>query len=186
MKTIYLLLFFTLSAACYASENSKVEIVHRLSTDSRNDYYVSNRAPLQPQQFIKLPVGSIQPEGWLKQQLILQKNGLNGHLGEISAWLQKKDNAWLQTGGQWGWEEVPYWLRGYGNLAYIMNDSTMLKETRFWIEHILNSQRNDGNFGPVHLNNGKQDFWPNMIVLWILQSYYEYTNDQKILIGYRQ
>ena len=61
------------------------------------------------------------------------------------------------------------------------NDEAMLNETRFWIEHILSSQRVDGNFGPIHLNDGKQDFWPNMIVLWILQSYYEYTNDQQIL-----
>ena len=181
MKNFFFLLLLGLLPACTASVNKEVVIVNRLATDSRNDFYVSNRPPLQPQQFIKLPVGSIQPEGWLKQQLILQKNGLNGHLEEISAWLQKENNAWLKTGGQWGWEEVPYWLRGYSNLAYIMNDETMLKETRFWIDHILSSQRADGNFGPVYMNNGKQDFWPNMIVLWILQSYYEYANDQHIL-----
>ena len=180
MKNFFLLLLLSL-AACSVSLNNEIEIVDRLSTDSGNTYYTSNLPPLQPQQFIKLPAGSIQPEGWLKQQLLLQKNGLNGHLGEISAWLQKENNAWLQTGGEWGWEEVPYWLRGYGNLAYIMNDETMLNETRFWIEHILKSQREDGNFGPVFLNRGKQDFWPNMIVLWILQSHYEFTNDQQIL-----
>jgi len=111
----------------------------------------------------------------------LQKDGLNGHLGEISAWLQKGDNAWLKNGGQWGWEEVPYWLRGYGNLAYALKDESMLKETKFWIDHILDSQRADGNFGPIHQNDGKQDFWPNMIVLWIMQSYYEYTGEQRIL-----
>ena len=181
MKNSFFLILFVLLVACSTSINKEVETVNRLSANSRNTYYTSNRLPLQPQQFIKLPVGSIQPEGWLKQQLLLQKNGLNGHLGEISAWLQKGNNAWLKTGGEWGWEEVPYWLRGYGNLAYIMNDEAMLNETRYWIEHILNSQREDGNFGPVHRNDGKQDFWPNMIVLWILQSYYEYTNDQQVL-----
>ncbi len=60
------------------------------------------------------------------------------------------------------------------NTAYALRDETLLKETKFWIEAILSSQRADGNFGPVHLNNGKQDFWPNMIVLWIMQSYHEY------------
>jgi len=180
MKNLLLIVSVFL-AACSTPLNDKIEMVSRLSTDSKNAHYISNRPPLQPQQFIKLPAGTIQPEGWLKQQLLLQKNGLNGHLGEISAWLQKDNNAWLKTGGEWGWEEVPYWLRGYGNLAYIMNDESMLNETRFWIGHILNSQREDGNFGPVYLNRGKQDFWPNMIVLWILQSHYEYTNDQRIL-----
>lgn len=176
------ILFLSLiCGACTAPQDTLVEQVDRLSTSTQNDYYVSNRAPLQPQQFIKLPAGTIQPEGWLKQQLELQKNGLNGHLGEISAWLQKKDNAWLKTGGQWGWEEVPYWLRGYANLAYIVQDNQMLNEAKFWIESILKSQREDGNFGPMHLNDGKQDFWPNMIVLWIMQSYYEYSNDERII-----
>ena len=77
-----------------------------------------NRLPLLPQHFIKLPVGSIQPEGWLKEYLIRQRDGLTGHLNEISAWLEKNNNAWLTTQGYHGWEEVPYWLKGYGNLAY--------------------------------------------------------------------
>ncbi|MBC8619468.1 glycoside hydrolase family 127 protein [Parabacteroides faecis] len=176
------ILFLSLiCGACTAPQDTLLEQVDRLSTSTQNDFYVSNRAPLQPQQFIKLPAGTIQPEGWLKQQLELQKEGLNGHLGEISAWLQKKDNAWLETGGQWGWEEVPYWLRGYANLAYIVEDNQMLNEAKFWIEGILKSQREDGNFGPMHLNDGKQDFWPNMIVLWIMQSYYEYSNDERII-----
>lgn len=51
--------------------------------------------------------------------LELQRDGLTGHLGEISAWLEKDGNAWLSDGGDHGWEEVPYWLKGYGNLAYI-------------------------------------------------------------------
>lgn len=176
------LLFLSLICiACSGPGSNEIEVVDRPSTVTRNEFYVSNRAPLQPQQFIKLPAGTIQPEGWLKQQLVLQKDGLNGHLGEISAWLQKKDNAWLTTGGQWGWEEVPYWLRGYAGLSYIMQDSRMLSEAKFWIENILNSQREDGNFGPVHLNNGKQDFWPNMIVLWIMQSYYEFSEDERVI-----
>lgn len=176
------ILFLSLiCASCSAPQDTLLEQVDRLPVAVQNDFYVSNRAPLQPQQFIKLPAGTIQPEGWLKQQLELQRNGLNGHLGEISAWLQKKDNAWLETGGQWGWEEFPYWLRGYANLAYIVQDNEMMNEARFWIENILKSQREDGNFGPVHSNDGKQDFWPNMIVLWIMQSYYEYSNDERVI-----
>ena len=178
-KTI--LLLSILLASCAGKQTQEIRTMERLSTASRNDYYVSNRAPLQPLQFIKLPAGSIEPEGWIKRQVELQKDGLCGHLGEISAWLQKGNNAWLKNGGEWGWEEVPYWLRGYGNMAYALKDEALLKETKFWIEAILASQRTDGNFGPVHLNNGKQDFWPNMIVLWIMQSYHEYTNDNRVI-----
>lgn len=181
MKKILLFISLAMASFAAAKDDATVVRVDRLPVAVRNKHYVSNQTPLMPQQFIKLPVGSISPEGWLLKQLELQRDGLNGHLGEISAWLQKEDNAWLKTGGKWGWEEVPYWLRGYGNLAYIMKDEAMLKETKFWIEGILKSQRKDGNFGPVQLNEGKQDFWPNMVVLWIVQSYYEYSNDVRVI-----
>ncbi|KAA6338487.1 hypothetical protein EZS27_013510 [termite gut metagenome] len=156
-------------------------VVERFPVNVRNDFYTGNRDPFQPSQLLKLPVGSIEPGGWIRRQLELQKDGLCGHLGEISAWLQKENNAWLQKGGEWGWEEVPYWLRGYGDLAYLLGDEDMKKEAFFWVENILKTQREDGNFGPAYSNNGKQDFWPNMIALWIMQSYYEYTHEQRVI-----
>ena len=172
-------------ASCLAGQAAEttVTVVDTIPTTVSNSYYVSNQAPLQAQSLIKLPNGSIIPGGWLMRQLELQRDGLNGHLGEISAWLQKDDNAWLKSGGKWGWEEVPYWLRGYASLSYIMKDATgnddMFKEAKYWIDAILDSQREDGNFGPAY--KGKQDFWPNMIALWILQDYYEYTGDSRVI-----
>lgn len=170
-----------LAGACSPEMPVEIRQTDRIPTAERNVNYASNREPLMPQQFIKLPAGSIKPGGWLLTQLQLQKDGLNGHLGEISAWLQKEDNAWLKSGGKWGWEEVPYWLRGYAGLSYLFEDKNMLDEAKFWIEAILNSQREDGNFGPYTEVNGSQDFWPNMIALWILQSYYEYTGDKRVV-----
>lgn len=173
--------FLLLAGACSSGVSEEIQLVDRIPTGERNVNYVSSREPMMPQQFIKLPVGSIKPEGWLLTQLQLQKDGLNGHLGEISAWLQKADNAWLTAGGKWGWEEVPYWLRGYAGVAYLFEDESMLDEAKIWIEAILNSQRENGNFGPSAESKGAQDFWPNMIALWILQSYYEYTDDARVI-----
>lgn len=148
-----------------------------------NQFYVSNRKPLQQLYFIKLPVGAIQPKGWLKKYLQLQRDGLTGQLGEISAWLAKKDNAWLSIdgSGDHGWEEVPYWLKGYGNLGYILKDQKIIDEAGIWLNAALKSQRADGYFGPMILRNGKPDLWGNMIMLWCLQSYYEYSNDPRVL-----
>jgi hypothetical protein len=131
--------------------------------------------------FIKLPVGSVRPQGWLLEVLNRQKNGLNGHLSEISAWLDKKNNAWLGTGNDYGWEEVPYWLKGYGDMAYILGDKKMIDESRTWIEAVFKSQRSDGYFGPRIEKNGKPDLWGNMIMLWCLQSYYEYSGDARVI-----
>jgi len=161
----------------------KVSQVAYPGTESVNPYYVGNKAPLKPVHFMKLPVGSIEPGGWVKKYLELQRDGLTGHLGEISAWLEKKDNAWLDKEGKGGhgWEEVPYWLKGYGDMAYILKDPAMLKETKTWIEAVLQTQRPDGYFGPLTLRNGKPDLWPNMIMLWCLQSYYDYSKDSRVI-----
>tara|TARA_R110002020_G_scaffold114593_3_gene263571 strand:+ start:90750 stop:92873 length:2124 start_codon:yes stop_codon:yes gene_type:complete len=162
-----------------------VTVVDVPEQNGYNSNYVGNRAPLVPSALIKLPVGAITPKGWLGECIDRQANGLMGKLGGISAWLQKEDNAWLSEDGKgsWGWEEVPYWLKGYGNTAYILKDPEMLKESMVWINAALESQRPDGNFGPsiVSGKDGTQDFWPNMIMLYCLQSYYEYSGDQRVL-----
>lgn len=150
---------------------------------AQNNWYPGNKAPLQPASFIKLPLGSIQPKGWILKLLELQKDGLCGHLGEISAWLEKKDNAWLTIGGEHGWEEVPYWLRGYSDMAFIFNDPEMMKETMTWIEAILKSQKENGWFGPEFRSGetNQLDYWPNMLILFTLQNYYEYSKDLRVL-----
>lgn len=182
------------------SNQTYAEVVQLPDTTVRNAYYVSNRAPLKASPLIKLPVGSITPKGWLYSFLDRQRNGLTGKLGEISAWLQKEDNAWLSPDGEgsWGWEEVPYWLKGYANIGYILNDTAMINEARIWIEGALGSQRENGYFGPgfawaSYLSEDKrtderlqqelkvQDFWANMIMLYCLQSYYEYSQDERVL-----
>lgn len=168
-----------------ASLQSEVTSVSRIQVQGTNHYYVSNRLPLEPSRLVSLPVGSIQPKGWLLEMLTRERNGLAGHLGEISVWLQKTDNAWLSKDGegQYGWEEVPYWLRGYIQLAYILNDSHMISESHTWIEGVLNSQRLDGDFGPniKFENDGSRDFWANMLMMFALETYYDYTHDKRVI-----
>ncbi len=163
--------------------SESVSVVERPETSGINTHYISNRYPLQPLHLIKLPVGTIEPRGWLRKYLELQREGLTGQLGVISAWLAKKNNAWLSTdgSGDHGWEEVPYWLKGYGNLGYILKDPAIIAESKVWLEAALKSQRADGYFGPLILKKGKPDLWGNMIMLWCLQSYYEYSEDQRVL-----
>ena len=158
--------------------------VRRPDDRGGNAFYAGNRAPLVPSPFVKLPVGAIRPTGWLLEYLRRQRAGLTGHLGEISIWLEKKDNAWLSRDGKGrnGWEEVPYWLKGYGDLAYILDDPAMIAETKVWIEGVIGSERPDGDFGPDRrFEDGTRDYWANMIMLFCLQSYYEHSGDPRVL-----
>ena len=168
----------------------KVSIVLRPSTVTSNTYYTGNKAPLLPLFFIKLPVGSIKPKGWILKYLQLQRDGLTGQLGYISAWLDKTNNAWFSGNGKGdhGWEEVPYWLKGYGDIGFILKDEKIISETKLWLDKVFESQQRDGFFGPgiIEKSNKNEtikipDLWPNMIMLWCLQSYYEYNNDPRVI-----
>ncbi len=155
-------------------------------TESVSPFYVGRRKPLLPAPLLKLPPGSVRPRGWLRNQLELQRDGFSGRLAEISSFLKRENNAWLQpkATGRAGWEELPYWLKGQLDLGIVLGDDAVLEEAKFWIEATLNSQREDGYFGPeVNLESqegGKPDLWPNMIMLFALQSYYEATNDPRV------
>ncbi len=183
-----LLMLIILMFSC--TEDYVVTVVEKPATDSVNDFYISNRAPLEPGPLIKLPVGAIKPQGWLKKQLELQSDGFHGHLLEISRFLVKENNAWLDPDGKGenGWEEVPYWLKGYSNCAYVLEDEEMIQESKLWINATINSQQEDGWFGPGHERTGaateligRADLWPNMIMLFNLQNYYEYSGDERVI-----
>jgi hypothetical protein len=48
---------------------------------------IFNRAPLVSTPYAQLPLGDIQPEGWLKAQMQTMLNGMTGNLDEISRFL---------------------------------------------------------------------------------------------------
>ncbi len=163
---------------------TQIASVSRPDISSRNDFYISNKVPLKSSALVKLPIGNIRPKGWLLESLKRAKNGMTGKLAEVSAWLQKKNNAWISPTGKGvnGWEEVPYWLKGYGDLAYILKDTAMISEAEFWINGVINGQRADGYFGAEkNRASGKPDLWPNMVMLWCIQSYYDYSHDERVI-----
>lgn len=163
-----------------AMAQNAVSVVDRPLNGTSNNY-TNFRAPLQSAPLLKLPVGKVQPKGWLRKYLELQKEGLNGKLGTVSAWLDKNNNQWLSDSGDHGWEEVPYWLRGYCSLAYILNDEDMKKESQVWFDAVLSNLKEDGFLGPRNYENGNPEIWAQMVMLWALQTYYENSGDQKVL-----
>src|SRR5207247_3848268 len=82
-----------------------------------------------------------------------------------------------------------------GDLGYWLKDEAIIKAARKWIDAALASQMEDGWFGPRDLKAslgkfpgaefaslaGKPDLWPHMVMLNVLQSYYEYSGDKRVL-----
>lgn len=82
---------------------------------------------------MKLPVGAVKPQGWLRKQMELMADGFTGRLGELSAFLEPEGNAWLDPQGRGTasfWEELPYWLKGYGDLGYLLGDERIIRDAR--------------------------------------------------------
>ncbi|MEW5901389.1 MAG: beta-L-arabinofuranosidase domain-containing protein, partial [Acidobacteriota bacterium] len=79
-----------------------------------------------------------------------------------------------------GWEEMPYWLKGYGDLGYILKDPEMISAARKWLERAFRSQQPDGYFGPPE-NKKNSDLWPNMLILNCMQSLYEATGEKRVI-----
>jgi len=143
-----------------------------------NAHYASNRAPLAVSPLVKLPIGAVAPEGWLLGQLRLMRDGFTGRLAEISRFLGE-DSGWVTLKGQ-GWEELPYWLKGYGDLGYLLDDPDLEREAERWLGRAFASQQADGYFGPAD-NKAAGDLWPNMVMLAAMRSFYEATGDRRVL-----
>lgn len=148
-----------------------------LSVHAQNTNYVSNKAPLQSTPFVALPLGSIEPQGWLATQLLAQKTGLTGNAEVIFSEL-KSDAAWLGGNARDSdWERPPYYLRGLVGLAYSLNDDELKQRAQKWIDWAIQSQRADGSFGPTTNN----DWWARMPMLDMFCDYQSATNDARVI-----
>ena len=181
------------AAVCLQASTASADTitdVTNIQAGARGTLYIGNRAPLQPSPLMRLPVGSIQPQGWLFTMLQNQRNGLNGLQEQVSPFLKFSTSDWTSTNGSGttqGWERVPYWLRGYIDLGYCLQDATVISNATRWIKGVMVSQRTNGYFGPAQhygdatttsdLGINAPDLWPNMPMLDAMRSYYEFTGD---------
>ena len=92
-------------------------------------------------------LGKVTPEGWLRSQLVVQQNGLSGHIDALWEDLGEQ-SGWLGGAGE-NWERGPYYLDGLIPLAWSLGDAALQQKAQRWIEWMLQSQRADGFFGPA-------------------------------------
>ena len=154
-------------------------------------HYLQNRQPLLPKPYIELPLGNIKPSGWLDEQLRRMAGGLTGNLDSIYPEVVGPRNGWLGGDGD-GWERGPYWIDGLLPLAYILNDERLKKKALQWVEWTLTHQREDGYLGPIPFDDQpepepglqrgmREDWWPKMVMLKVLQQYYSATGDARVI-----
>jgi len=133
---------------------------------------------LEPCSFERLPLGMVEPRGWLQRQLEIQADGLSGNIDET--WKDLSDNAWL--GGEFdGWERGPYYADGLVPLAYLLSDEDLVAKAEQWVDGFLDAQGEDGWFTPkqVWARADPDDPWSRYVICKVLRQYYEATGDRR-------
>jgi hypothetical protein len=138
------------------------------------DKAIFNSAPLAPNAFAPLPTGAVKPRGYLLDIERTMAQGLTGNL--VKVWDSLKDSAWLGGQGE-NWERGPYYLDGLIPLAWQLCDEELKGLARRFIEWALNSQQEDGFFGP----KDNPDWWPRMVMLKCMTQFFTATGDKRVL-----
>lgn len=141
----------------------------------------------------KFPLASIQPCGFLKDQLLLGKDGMAGNLyklepGIIVDPLKKRTvvDGWANE-AQIGWgAEISgnYWT-AYIQHAFTLNDAEMINTATEWVNELLKKQRDDGYLGAYDQpgDNIYDDYnaWGTMCLTRGLIGFYEATGRNDVL-----
>ena len=145
-------------------------------------------AKVQPLAYGELRLGSIKPEGWLRETLLRQRDGMTSRMDSLYPEVMGPRNGWLGGDGD-QWERGPYWIDGLIPMAWILDDETLKQKARPWVEWALASQKENGFFGPdmdYPYERGLQrdnshDWWPRMVVLKFMQQYWSATGDSRVI-----
>ena len=129
---------------------------------------------LEQTHFTALPLGAIRPRGWLRDQLVVQAEGLSGHLDEF--WPTLVESAWRGGSGE-EWVRGPDYLNGLAPLAYLLDDPRLIRKVESWVEPVLASAQPDGWFGPPN----RRTHYARAIVLKALVQYHEATGDARVI-----
>ena len=120
----------------------------------------------------------IEPQGWLRDQLIIQSKGLAGNLDSV--WRDVRESTWI-GGSVASWERVPYWLDGFITLAALLRDESMLSRAKKYVDGILAIQCDDGWLCPCTLEErSTYDTWAIILISKVLTVYHECTGDERI------
>lgn len=94
-----------------------------------------------------LTLGSIQPRGWLKEQLNLEATGLAGDMFEFYRFVN--NSKWIGGKSEYSVlnEASPYWFNGLVPLAFGLNDTRIKGQVKHYLDYVLDHQQSDGWLG---------------------------------------
>ena len=133
-------------------------------------------------QFSELPVGSVQPRGWIEQWLERQAQGLTGHPENMSYPYDTcmyagvippppYRNKWWKE--WWPYEQSGYFVDATTRLSWLINDPAIRQRRDANLNYIL-THSSGTNFGGSHW------CWPNAVVGRALMAEFSATGDPRV------
>ncbi len=133
-------------------------------------------------QFSELPVGSVQPRGWIQQWLERQAQGLTGHPENLSYPYDTcmyagiippppYQNKWWKE--WWPYEQSAYYVDATTRLSWLVNDPAISQRRDANLNYILNHSSGT-NFGGSHW------CWPNAVIGRALMAQFSATGNPRV------
>ena len=139
------------------------------------------------------PLGSITAKGFLKEQLLRNKDGMGGHLDELEPGMIRDPylgrtyiKDWnLEDQCGWGAEISGNYWSGLIEVAYSLGDEELIKKVTDWVNEMLKQQREDGYLGTYNGEgiNIYDDYnaWGTSSAMRGLIAFYEATKREDVL-----
>lgn len=129
-------------------------------------------------------IADITPQGWLKENLTRQKDGLSGHpealsypyntclwAGYIPRIVQQFDSEW------WRYEQTAYYTDGILRLGYILGDKQLIAKGEEGVAYTMEHVQSNGRLGDYRL----ESLWPMAVFFRAMKAEYEYTGNRAIV-----
>lgn len=123
----------------------------------------------------------IKPEGWLKEYLVRQQNGLTSHPEEQGFPLNTKfweGEIKYEGSSWWPYEQTAYYLDGMIRLGLLLNDQDKIDTFKRNIQWVMGHPNEKGFIGTSLGKNPSQ--WPNGVFFKAVIPYYMATGDKRI------
>ncbi|MGR5593407.1 beta-L-arabinofuranosidase domain-containing protein [Bacteroides thetaiotaomicron] len=124
-------------------------------------------------------IEGMKAEGWMKEVLTTQRNGLTGHIQVAGAPFDKEGwgDATQKKMDRWeDFEQTGYWADGALRCGYLIDDPELTQRVKEWIDFQINHPKEDGFIGP-ELHN----LWPHVVFFRVIMAEYSRNPSPKII-----
>ncbi len=149
-------------------------------------------AKLNPKAYAPFELGELKPEGWLKDWAQRAAKGMTKTMGEdytefVKGWGDANCGG---SGGWWHYEQTGYYTDGFTRLAYLLDDSCLMKRSQDVMAAVVARQKPNGyifsNSKDFIAKWGTKDidwgvYWSEGVFCRAALAYYSATRDQRVL-----